>query len=215
MDDPYKILGVSRNASDDEIKRAYRELVKKYHPDKYAGNPLADLVEEKMKEINEAYETIERERRSGAQPDYNAFDQGYTEGGGGTAYQYANQSSTGASAMYNEIRLMINAGRYAEAKLRLDSVEESGRGAEWNFLYGCILLRRGAVFDAQKYIDRACYLDPVNAEYRAARERIRQSAAGYGGYRQASPTGACDICSGLICADCCCEAMGGDLIRCC
>ena len=60
--DPYKVLGVSRDASDDEIKKAYRELARKYHPDNYAGNPLADLVEEKMKEINEAYEMIRRER---------------------------------------------------------------------------------------------------------------------------------------------------------
>mgnify|MGYP002658845731 CR=1 FL=1 len=60
--DPYKVLGVSRDASDDEIKKAYRELARKYHPDNYAGNPLADLVEEKMKEINAAYEMLRRER---------------------------------------------------------------------------------------------------------------------------------------------------------
>lgn len=62
MNDPYSVLGVSPNASDEEIKKAYRELARKYHPDNYQNNPLADLAEEKMKEINEAYETITKQR---------------------------------------------------------------------------------------------------------------------------------------------------------
>ena len=62
MTDPYKVLGVERNATDDDIKKAYRELARKYHPDSYAGSPLADLASEKMKEINEAYDAIRKER---------------------------------------------------------------------------------------------------------------------------------------------------------
>ena len=62
MNDPYKVLGVPRDATDEEIKKAYRELARKYHPDNYVNNPLSDLVEEKMKEINEAYDTIQKER---------------------------------------------------------------------------------------------------------------------------------------------------------
>ena len=56
MNDPYSVLGVSPDASDEEIKKAYRELARKYHPDNYQNNPLADLAEEKMKAINEAYD---------------------------------------------------------------------------------------------------------------------------------------------------------------
>lgn len=66
MSDPYKVLGVSPNATDDEIKTAYRELAKKYHPDNYAESPLADLASEKMKEINEAYDTIMNDRKARA-----------------------------------------------------------------------------------------------------------------------------------------------------
>ena len=65
MNDPYSILGVSSNASDDEVKKAYRELARKYHPDNYHDNPLADLAQEKMKEINEAYNEIIRMREGG------------------------------------------------------------------------------------------------------------------------------------------------------
>ena len=55
---PYEVLGVSRNASIDEIKRAYKELSRKYHPDSYVGNPLSSLAEEKFKQVQEAYDAI-------------------------------------------------------------------------------------------------------------------------------------------------------------
>ena len=60
INDPYKVLGIGRNATDAEVKEAYRNLAKKYHPDNYAGSPIADLASEKMKEINEAYDQIVR-----------------------------------------------------------------------------------------------------------------------------------------------------------
>ena len=66
MNDPYQALGVSENASDEEIKKAYRDLARKYHPDNYHDNPLADLAQEKMKEINAAYEEINRRRSGGS-----------------------------------------------------------------------------------------------------------------------------------------------------
>ena len=65
MRDPYEVLGVSPDAGDDEIKRAYRDLARKYHPDNYQNNPLSDLAEEKMKEINEAYDAITKGRTGG------------------------------------------------------------------------------------------------------------------------------------------------------
>lgn len=65
MTDPYKVLGISPDATDEQVKAAYRELAKKYHPDNYADNPLADLAQEKMKAINEAYDTIMNQRAAG------------------------------------------------------------------------------------------------------------------------------------------------------
>jgi len=206
MNDPYKVLGVSRTATDDEIKKAYRELARKYHPDNYVGNPLADLVEEKMKEVNEAYDTIQKERAEGGSAGTGAADPG------------AYSSGSGTWGDYTRVRELINARQYAEAELILDAVGSASRNAEWNFLKGCVLIQRGWYYDAQKYLETACYLEPGNAEYRAALDRIRQSTSGFGsGYRTARNVNSspCDICTGLICADCLCECCGGDLISCC
>ena len=202
MKDPYTILGVSRDATDEDIKKAYRTLARKYHPDNYAGSDLADVAEEKMKEINEAYDLITRMRASGNTGTYSgASSSGYTSGN------------------YAEIRTRINEGRYSDAEILLDAIPASQRGAEWNFLKGCVMMQRGYYFDAQKYVETACYLDPTNMEYRQMKQRMRATASGYDSpYRTASYGNTCsgtDCCTSLICADCLCECCGGDLIRCC
>ena len=70
MTDPYQVLNVSPDASDEEVKKAYRELARKYHPDNYHDNPLADLAQEKMKEINAAYDAIQRQRTGRGSDEY-------------------------------------------------------------------------------------------------------------------------------------------------
>lgn len=199
MKDPYKVLNVSKDATDEEIKKAYRELARKYHPDNYAGNPLADLVEEKMKEINEAYDQIQKERAGHS---------------GGSYYNGTGDSGTG----FADIRNLINAGRYSDAEVMLNSISQSDRNAEWNFLKGVVLIKRGWYHDAQKYLEAACYMAPDNAEYRNLLNQLRNSASSYGGGYRTSTAGSsspCDICTTLICADCMCECCGGDLIPCC
>ena len=86
MNDPYAVLGLSPSASDEEVKRAYRALVKKYHPDNYVNNPLADLAEAKMKEINEAYDAIVKGRTQGGYQQQ-AQSNGNRYGTGGQASQ--------------------------------------------------------------------------------------------------------------------------------
>jgi len=205
MVDPYKILGVSRDATDEEVKKAYYEMVKKYHPDNYVNNPLSDLVQEKMKEINEAYDEIQKQRTETSRYNYNSDD-------GNTTY----------TGEYIHIRELINNGNFSDADIMLDSIVQSDRNAEWNFLKGCVLTQRGWYFDAQKYFETACYLDPNNTEYRTALNNIRSNASQYGrGYRTSNYGGgtggcsACDVCAGLVCADCMCECCGGDCIHCC
>ena len=200
MTDPYKILGVTREATDDEIKKAYRDLARKYHPDNYTNNPLADLVEEKMKEINEAYDQIQKERSQngyhGRTNNYNTY-----------------------SGEYMQIRELIQMNRLTEAETMLNYIPSADRNGEWNYLRGLILEKKGWYFDAQKFFEAACYMDPDNNEYKDALNKIKNTANNYGGYRASNTNGTgcstCDICSSLICADCCCECLGGDLIGCC
>ena len=206
MTDPYKVLGVSPDASDDEIKKAYRALARKYHPDKYRDSDLADLASEKMKEVNAAYEEIQKMRAGGGK--------GRSQGTGGYSYTTGNTSS---NPTYAQVRRLINSNNIDEAEKILLGVVEGDRNGEWNFLYGCVLLRRGHYTDAQRYFDIACSIEPYNNEYRAAQNELRRRAGGYGnGYNTSSGgCSGCDVCSGLMCADCCCECMGGDLISCC
>lgn len=204
MNDPYEILGVSRNASDDEVKKAYRELARKYHPDNYADNPLADLAAEQMKKINEAYDKIMNERKSSGPSPF----------GGNTGYS--------GSTEFADIRSMINAGKLEEAQELLDGVPPQKRSAEWYFLNGSVQYRRGWFDRAYTSFATAYRMEPSNPEYREAFSRVQRQGNGgtYNPYRRSGNyaggnNDVCDCCSSLICADCCCEAMGGDLISCC
>ena len=146
MNDPYQVLGVSENASDEEIKKAYRELARKYHPDNYHDNPLADLAQEKMKEINAAYEEITK-MRSGCKSGggsygggYGSAYGGYRGGSSGGYQQYSGQSASGSSVL-QQVRVAINTGNLSRAEALLANY--SDHNAEWNFLRGAVCYRRG------------------------------------------------------------------------
>lgn len=193
MKDPYEILGVSRNATEEEIKKAYRELARKYHPDNYANSPLSDLASEKMKEINEAYDEALKNLKSGEASSYSS-------------------SSYGGDPEFAEIRNLINQRNFYEADLKLSSIPAEKRNAEWNYLKGCVFTGRGWYFEAAKHFETACRMDPDNPEYRNAFDSINKSSERVG---RNDSDAACTICQTLMCADCCCECLGGDLIRCC
>lgn len=203
MKDPYQVLGVSPDATDEEIKDKYRTLVKKYHPDKFTDSDLAELANEKMKDINSAYDEIQKMRNNRSRD---------SRSGG------FNPGSSSNSEFYTRVRQLINASSIFEAEQMLISTPQANRGAEWNYLYACVMVKKGYYADAQRYFDIACSLDPDNREYQNAREMFRSRSEQYGSYRTyQSSNGCCDMdcCTSLICADCCCECMGGDLIRCC
>ncbi|MCQ2445890.1 MAG: DnaJ domain-containing protein [Clostridia bacterium] len=216
--DPYSVLGVSPSASDEEIKKAYRELARKYHPDAYRDHPLAELAEEKMKEINEAYDTITKLRAGGSSGSYQSGS--YQSG----SYQSSSSSSAG---LYQTVRTYIQTGNISGAEQILNSV--SDRSAEWYYLMGSILYRRGWYDDARSDFETAVSMEPGNLEYREAAERMRNVSASYATRTNANPMGqnnmnecgnvagngdCCDGCQTLICMDCLCEACGGNLCPC-
>ncbi|MBQ6206362.1 MAG: DnaJ domain-containing protein [Oscillospiraceae bacterium] len=187
MNDPYAVLGVPESATDEEVKRAYRELARKYHPDNYQNNPLADLAEEKMKEINAAYEEI-NQRRAGGQ----------------SGYRTARSASNAGSAYYGgtpdlvRIRQAIQAGSLTEAEALLNRYPE--HNAEWYFLRGSIRFQRGWMDDAKQDYQRACQMDPTNTEYRQALHYMEHGPA-----RTYSPYGSfgTDLCVTNLCANAC------------
>ena len=137
MSDPYKILGVSPAATDEQIKAAYRELAKKYHPDNYAGSPIADLAGEKMKEINEAYDEVMNQRRNNKSSGGAQYSGGYGGAAGSGGYQ--NSYGSAANSSFRDVRNLIMAGRVADAEQILNGVPLGSRNAEWYFLKGSIL----------------------------------------------------------------------------
>ncbi len=209
MNDPYKVLGVTPSASDADIKKAYRELAKKYHPDKYADSPLADLASEKMKEVNEAYDQIVNERKNGGASYSNAGQSGYS-----SSYS-SGYSYSGADSVYNRIRKMINDGLFVQAEQELSGIASGSRGAEWYYLMGVVYYRKGFLEDAYNYFQTACQMDPANVEYRAMFSRIQQQRSGaQNGYNANANTNGsgcscadcCDCISCLLCTDCLCSS---------
>ncbi len=191
MTDPYKVLGVSPNATDEQIKDAYRALARKYHPDNFVDNPLSDLAGEKMQEINEAYDEIMRQRRNASA----GGQAGYSQ----NSYQ---------NSQFSDIRRLINAGRIHEAEELIDGIPVAQRGAEWYFLKGSVCYTRGWLDQAVGNFTRATEMDPSNQEYKAALNQLLwQRQNGYaqhqGGSAQNMMCGSCcDICAAFYCANC-------------
>ena len=196
---PYEVLGVSPSASDEEIKKAYRDLTRKYHPDANVDNPLADLAEEKFKEVQEAYDTIMHERASGRY--------------GG--YQSAQQDPRLQAAVN-----YINNRRFREALNTLDQVSE--RSALWYYLSGCANAGLGNNVLARDHAAQAVNMEPNNLQYRQLLNQLDFSSRRYqnspygNGYGMGGNTscGTGNFCCDLWIADTCCECMGGDLCSC-
>ncbi len=209
MRDPYEVLEINKGASKQEIQKAYRKLVKQYHPDQYRDHPLAKLAEEKLAEINAAYDMLMKNGNTSG-----SYSSNESRSSGNT--NYGNANSGYSDSFYQQIRVNINNRNLSAAEQMLDQM--NNRTAQWYYLKGIVLQRKGWYSEAVNHFRTAVNMEPGNPEYRNALNAMSNNNQAYrdrSGHYGNSGMDVCDICQCLICTDCCCECMGGDFITCC
>lgn len=233
MTDPYKILGVSPNASDDEVKKAYRELCRKYHPDKNPGNQAA---EDMFKIVQEAYEAVMNQRKNGGAGSggYGSYGggagSGYGSGGyAGSGYGNYSYNSYGGSSQqgtqysgpeatyYQAAVNYINSGSFREAINVLSQIKD--RSAQWYYLSAIANSGLGNNYVAQEQARTAASMEPGNMYYSALVNNL--AGGGYNYRNMQQPYGSNmfnnrDFCTQLclmnMCFNACCD---GDCCCCC
>ena len=217
MFDPYSILGVSRDASDEEIKKAYRKLSRKYHPDANINNPNKDQAEEKFKEIQQASDQSMKEREYSSSGNYGyGGNTGY--GGFGGFGGYGGSQSNSGYQDEEDIRRQaasnyVQSGHYQEAMNVLSSLKE--RNAQWYYLSAVANMGLGNNVNAMNHIREAVRLEPDNMQYRMMLQRMEGGGSWYQEQQNpfgGMPTAGNDLCMKCLMANlacsCCCPGSG-------
>ena len=217
MTDPYEVLGLKRGASDEEIKKAYRRLSRKYHPDANVNNPNAAEAEEKFKQVQAAYDQIMKEKESG----YSGYGTTNGYGGYGSAGGYGGYQRSGAgqndeyTSHLNAAMSSSRAGRYNEALNVLSGMDR--KGAQWYYLSAIANNGLGNNVVALEHAKRAVELEPNRMEYQALLQQLQgrgswydEMSSPYGGMSVMGNDICCKLClANLICNVCCCGGRGG------
>ncbi len=174
MNNPYQILGVAQNATDDEIKKAYRTLSRKYHPDANVNNPNKEQAEEKFKEVQQAYDQIMKEKQQGYSGDYSSSGGGYRYGGA-----YRNYSGSADSSQMQAAANYIANRCYAEALNVLNGIPFGERRARWYYYSAVANQGAGNNIIAKEHAQRAVELEPSNMEYRQFLQHLEYGGTWY------------------------------------
>ena len=201
MTDPYQVLGVPRNASDDEIKKAYRALSRKYHPDANVNNPNKEQAEEKFKQVQQAYDQIMKEKQQGG-----GYGGGYSQNGG---YSYGSNRSyqrAGDSVQMQAAANYINSRHYKEAMNVLSSLQQ--RNGQWYYLSAMANMGLGNNVNALNDARSAVNMEPDNMQYRMLLQRLEGGGTWY--QEQQNPFGGMpsdgsDYCMKLCLANLACN----------
>ena len=224
---PYEVLGVSENADEETIKKAYKELVKKYHPDRYINNPLAKeatkdninilkgkkesleykiktetdeakAIAEKMKEINKAYDMITN-KRTATNTGYSTSSRGYS----------TSQTHTSGQASFQNVRILITQSRIREALEMLNLLPKT---AEWYYLSGLARMQVGWYDQAISFLQTAVQMEPNNVEYRSTLNNVMNRNRTYTSTTSTGSDSAgccdcsdcCNCCTTWLCCNCMC-----------
>lgn len=215
--DPYKVLGVSRDATDDEIKKAYRDLTKKYHPDLNPGNEEAAR---KMNEVNAAYDQIKNGNVQQAYaPGASQYQQygnpyGYGTWGAWGDRQYQQQTER---SEYTAAKNYIRNGMYREALNALSGVPAAERDGKWYYLAAGANMYLGNKVSALENAKRAVEIEPDNEEYRLLLQQLQSNGDFYDTYSTTSYQNHIDpgkLCCTMMALQCLCGRMGLPCIFC-
>ena len=238
MTDPYQILGVSRDASDEEIKKAYRALSRKYNPDANINNPNKDQAEAKFKEVQQAYQQIMKEKEygysggsgsygngnagpgSGSDP-FGGFGGYWGDFGGFGGYGNSGQTSSRSSETEEDIYLRaaanyINSRHYKEALNVLQGIQS--RSAQWYYYSAIANSGVGHNVIALEHAKTAYRMEPDNMQYQVLVQRLESGGNWYQTRQNPYQTysmGSGNFCMKLCIANIVCNLCCGGGSLCC